>query len=139
MGTPEQDAIDRAKESLDDSGIDSLAHESMSNALSLAAAALEPENHDPKAQAKALYACALAISHFMAGSRKYAVAIAAAAVQAHADSCKGKCAESDVSKLPWSGVLKLMVIKSPQWVALIAVALIITDNIDKAFAFFGLS
>ena len=139
MGTPEQDAIDRAKESLDDSGIDSLAHESMSNALSLAADALEPENHDPKAQAKALYAMALAISHFMAGSRKYAVAIAAAAVQAHADSCKGKCAESDVSKMPWSGVLKLMVIKSPQWIALIVVALIVTDKVEWVFKFFGVA
>lgn len=139
MGTPEQDAIVRAKESLDDSGIDSLAHESMSNALSLAATALEPENHDPKAQAKALYAMALALSHFMSGSRKYAIAIVTAAVKAHDDGCKGKCADSDVSKMPWSGVLKMMVIKSPQWIALIVVALIVTDKVEWVFKFFSVA
>lgn len=131
----EEDELDRAEEKLRASGIDDLTLESMSRALSLSQDAINPApGEDPRVVlAKAHSALVVGITHFMAGSRKYAAEIAEKMVQEHYKTCAG--VNSNMVDIPWRVVAKQWVIKAPYAAAFVVAVAMVTGHADKLLSF----
>lgn len=83
----DQEALERAKDKILESGIDALTMESMSRAVSLSEDALKDADARQKPSLKAQHALVIAIAHFISGAHTASIKVAAEAVAKHVESC----------------------------------------------------
>ena len=135
----DKEALDRARDKIEKSGVDALTMESMSRALSLSEDALKDATAFQKPSMKAQHALTLAISHFIAGSPKaaaeIALAIAKEVVKAQYENCRQGTAGPGMTKL----VVIRDITKAAAWpgcvaIAIIAVVLILQPQIADVVA-----